>query len=94
MLSYRDNTIIIKVELDTGNAGKTLIRRDKAMKLVSPDVVRQHEIIYTTANGTPMLSSGSVELDVIIIFDELNNDYEIILALTLWMIYIYQMLIV
>ncbi len=78
ILSYRDNTITIKVELDTGNAGKTLIRRDKAMQLVSPDVVRQHEIIYTTANGTPMLSSGSVELDVIIIFDELNNDYEII----------------
>jgi hypothetical protein len=34
--------------------------------------------MYTTANGTPMVSSGSMELDVIIIFDEINNDYEIL----------------
>ncbi len=76
-VSYRDsNAIAVRVELDKGNQGRTLITREKAMMLVRPEIVRKHEITYTTANGTPMFSSGSIELNVIILFDAINNDYE------------------
>jgi hypothetical protein len=76
-VSYRDgNAIAVRVELDTGNQGRTMITREKAMMLVRPEIVRKHEITYMTANGTPMFSSGSIELNIVILFDAINNDYE------------------
>jgi len=78
-LSYRNgDAISARIQLDTGNQGRTLIRRDKAMMLVSHTVVRPHEIVYTLPNGSTMVSSGSVRLNVTILFDRLINDYEIL----------------
>jgi len=48
------------------------------MMLVSHTVVRPHEIVYTMPNGSTMASSGSVKLNVTIIFDHLINDYEVL----------------
>ena len=78
-LSYRNgDAISARIQLDTGNQGRTLVRRDKAMMLVSQTVVRPHEIVYTMPNGSTMASSGSVRLNVAIIFDQLINDYEVL----------------
>ncbi len=48
------------------------------MLLVSHNLVRPHEVTYTMPNGTVMDSSGSVELNVVINFDEITKDNEIL----------------
>ena len=48
------------------------------MLLVSPNLVRSHEVTYIMPNGTVMDSSGSIELNVVINFDEITKDYEIL----------------
>ncbi len=78
-LSFRSgNAINVQVQLDTGNEGRTLLRHDKAMLLVSQNLVRPHEVTYTMPNGTVMNSSGSIELNVAINFDDINKDVEIL----------------
>ncbi len=75
-LSFRSSEAVgARIFLDTGNRVKTLIKKAVVLKLVSPDKIRNHEIIYRAANGTPMPSMGSIELNVVIIFD-INNDVE------------------
>ena len=74
--SFRGSEAIgARVFLDTSNRVKTLIKKAVVLKLVSQDMIRIHDVVYQAANGTPMPSMGSVELDVVIIFD-INNDVE------------------
>ncbi len=80
-LSHRNQAIEARVFLDTVDLGRTLIKREVAMKLVSESIIRKHDITYHVANGSPMHSCGSVELTVQIIFDDLTNDNETLINL-------------
>jgi hypothetical protein len=75
-LSHRNQAINAAVFLDTGNLGRTLIKREVVSQLVEEDRIRKHDITYHVANREPMHSSGSIELDVKIIFDEVTKDIE------------------
>jgi hypothetical protein len=46
--------------------------------LVSHNLIRPHEVTYTMPNGTVMDSSSSVELNVVINFEEITKDHEIL----------------
>jgi hypothetical protein len=52
-----------------------------ARRIVRDSLVRRHDITYNVANGEPMHSCGSIELDVRIVFDDLTNDIENLLNL-------------
>jgi len=64
VLSHRGQAIEALIFLDTGNLGRTLIKREVARQIVSDSLVRKHDITYNVANGEPMHSCGSIELDV------------------------------
>jgi len=81
LLSHRGQAIEARIFLDTGNLGRTLIKREVARAIVSDSLIRKHDITYNVANGEPMHSCGSVELDVRIVFDDLTNDIEHLLNL-------------
>ena len=81
VLSHRGQAMEARIFLDTGNLGRTLIKREVARRIVSDSQIRKHDITYNVANGQPMHSCGSVELDVRIIFDDLTNDIENLLNL-------------
>ena len=70
LLSHRGQAIEARIFLDTGDFGRTLIKREVARAIVSDSLIRKHDITYNVAKGEPMHSCGSVELDVRIVFDK------------------------
>ena len=53
LLSHRGQAIEARIFLDTGNLGRTLIKREVARAIVSDSLIRKHDITYDGISWNP-----------------------------------------